>query len=43
MIFGNVVEIKVVGDFKTSYFKWFVDVHDHLGEVQQPETPRSGT
>ena len=43
LFFGNVVETKVVGDDETSYFKYFVDVRDHLGEVQQSKTPRSGT
>ena len=32
--FGNVVETKVVGYDENSYFKLFLDVHDHLGEVQ---------
>ena len=32
-LFGNVVETKVVGYDETSYFKLFLDVHDHLGEV----------
>ena len=40
---GNVVETKVVGGDKNSCFKLFLDVHDHLGEVQAPRTPRSGT
>ena len=39
-LFGSVNETKVVGDDEKSYFKWFVDIHDHLGMVQQPEAPR---
>ena len=42
-LFGNVVETKVVGDDESSCFKLFLDVHDHLGEVQPPRTARSGT
>ena len=42
-LFGNVVETKVVGDDKNSCFKFVLDVHDHLGEVQVPRTARSGT
>ena len=37
-LFGNVVEIKVVGDDKNSCFQFFLDVLDHLGEVQAPRT-----
>ena len=40
LLFGNVVETKVVGDDES---KLFWDVHEHLGEVQAPWTARSGT
>ena len=42
-LFGNVVETKVVGDDESSCFKLFLDVHDHLGEVQAPRTAMAGT
>ena len=42
-LFGNVDKTKVVRDDENRYFKLFPDVHDHLGEVQPPPTPRSGT
>ena len=38
-LFGNVVETKVVGHDKASYFKLCLDVHDHLGEVQSLRHP----
>ncbi len=36
------VETKFVGDDESSCFKLFRDVHEHLGEVQAPQTARSG-
>ena len=34
LLFGNVVETKVVRYDENSYFELFLYVHDHLGEVQ---------
>ena len=42
-LFGNVVETKVVGNDESSCFKLCRYVHDHLGEVQAPQTAGSGT
>ena len=36
--FGNDVGTKVVWDDENRYLKLFPDVHDHLGEVQPPQT-----
>ena len=41
-LFGNFVITKVMGDNEISYFKMFLDVHDHLGEVQHLRQPGVG-
>ena len=41
-LFGNVVAIKVAGYDENSYFKWFPDVYNHLGEVQSLGQPGVG-
>ena len=33
MLFSHCVITKVMGDDENTYFKVFLDVHDHLGEV----------
>ena len=43
MIFWHAVGTKVVRDDENRYLKLFLDVHDHLGEIQPPQTARSGT
>ena len=42
LLFGNVVETKVVGFNKISLFYLCPDVHDHLGEVQSLGHPGVG-
>ena len=42
LLFGYVVETKGVRYDENRYFKWFPDVHDHLGEVQSLGQPGVG-
>ena len=42
VLFGNVVETEVVGYEENIYFKLFLDVHNHLGEVQGLRHPGVG-
>ena len=41
-LFGNFVETKVVRYDENSNFKLFLDIHEHLGEVQSPGHPGVG-
>ena len=38
MLFSHCVITKVMGDDENTYFKVFLDVHDHLGEVHLKTT-----
>ena len=42
LIFGNIVQTNIVRYDENSYFKLFLDVHDHLGEVQSLGHPDVG-
>ncbi len=41
-LFGNVVETKVDRYDENSYFKLFLYVHDHVGQVQSLRQPGVG-